>query len=581
MTANAASDAVLSALRAKRIGTPVSVRIVDHAASAPDRLGPALGRHLEAASRWLGADVRRLAALGDLRLGPVSVLMEFSQGQTALVSVGTRGAGPPLVEVFVVGSRGILSWEPGPGSAPQHEPRHDPLSQPARRLLDAVRRSLASESPVPLAGEARSMGRPAAGERSHPAREQAEERSDSKHEKPRTPARSPLKPPYGVLLVAGGRTHQENYAEDFAADARCRLVGVTDEPDVPPRRRALNQKLARKLGIPWLPDLDEALAREDVQLASVCAEPERRARVMVRCAEAGVHLYLDKPMAASVDEAEAVAAAIRAAGVGSQMFSQVHWPASLRARRVVECGSLGDLQAIHFDLTFAKGRAGTVPIDKPRTEQPRPRQFERVDSKRELFNVGVYSLVQLQWLLGRRVRRVYAVTGNYFFAEHRRNDMEDFAVALMELGGGLVATLACGRTGWRSHPMGGLNRVCLAGTRGATSIDAYRPRVEVWADESPWLPPKTHPEDPMGFWKSTFEEMEAAPKRAWVTPPAHSVGDRRSPTDGMGESDAAHFLDCLEQGRESEVPARLAAAVVKVLMAAYESAATHSFVVPA
>jgi predicted dehydrogenase len=371
------------------------------------------------------------------------------------------------------------------------------------------------------------------------------------------------------LLVAGGRTHQENYAEDFAADSRCRLVGVTDEPDVPQRRKALNEKLARKLGIPLLPDLDRALGREDVHIVSVCAEPERRARVMIRCAEAGKHLYLDKPMTASVDEAEAVAAAVRAAGVTSQMFSQVHWPASLRARRVVESGSLGDLQAIHFDLTFAKGRAGTVPIDKPRAEHPKPRQFELVDSKRELFNVGVYSLVQLQWLLGRRVRRVWAVTGNYFFAEHRRNDMEDFAVALMELDGGLVATLACGRTGWRSHPMGGLNRVCLVGTSAVISIDAYRPRVEVWADENPWLPPKTHPEDPMGFWKSTLEDTEAAPKQAWVTPP------------GSGRSDAAHFVDCIEQGRESEVPAELAAAVVKVLLAAYESAATHSFVVPA
>ena len=569
MTASAASDAVLNVLRTKRIGIPVSVRIVDHTTSESDRIEPSLGHSLEAASSWLNADVRGLAALGDLRSGPVSVLMEFRQGQTAIVSVGTRGRRSPLLEVVVVGNRGVLSWEPGPGPALESEPRGPTGSEAARRLLEAVRRSLASGNPVALTGEARPGEEPGADEPSSPASKQESRPPVAKLKEERRRRPSPAMPPYGVLLVAGGHTHQENYAEDFAADPRCRLVGVTDEPDVPPRRQALNEKLARELGVPVLSDLDRALAREDVHIVSVCAEPERRARVMVRCAEAGKHLYLDKPMTASVDEADAVAAAIRASGVASQMFSQVHWPASARVRRVIESGSLGELRAIHFDLTFAKGRAGTVPIDKPRAEHARPRQFELVDSKREMYNVGVYSLVQLQWLLSRRVRRVFAATGNYFFAEHRRNDMEDYGVALMELDGGLVATMACGRCGWRSHPMGGMNRVCLVGTDAVASIDAYRPRLEVWADENPWLPPKIHPDDPMGFWKSTFDDVEGAPKQAWVAPP------------GSGRSDAAHFVDCIEQGRESEVPAELGAAVVKVLMAAYESAATGRFVEPA
>ena len=41
---------------------------------------------------------------------------------------------------------------------------------------------------------------------------------------------------YGVLLLGGNRTHQENYALSFAQDARCRLVAFADEPDAPPER---------------------------------------------------------------------------------------------------------------------------------------------------------------------------------------------------------------------------------------------------------------------------------------------------------------------------------------------------------
>ncbi len=552
---NAVCETVSAALRAKRIGTPVSVRIVDHTVFDAAQVEAVLAGALEAASSWLGADVRRLAAGGRLEAGQVSVLAELRQGQTALVIAGTRGRRQPLLEAVVVGNRGILSWEPGDASQPRAG--GPAISQRAQQLLAAVRKSLETGGPVTLSGDA-----PAA---SSPTAEQPARRSD-----PRGRGRGgrlvAAKPPYGVLLVAGAHTHQENYAADLAADRRCRLVGVTDEPGISQRRGELNEELARRLGIPVLPNLEEALARDDVHIVSICAEPERRAGLIVRCAEAGKHLYLDKPMTASVEEARAVVGAIRAAGVVSQMFSQVHTRPAARLRRLVDSGPLGDLKAIHFDLTFAKGPAGTVPIDKPRAEHRTPRQFELADSKRELYNVGVYPLVLLHWLLRRPVRRVFAATANYFFAEHRRNDMEDYAVALMELQGGLTATLACGRTGWRSHPMGGLNRTWVVGSEGAAGVDAYRPRLEVWADEAPWLPPRLHPEDPMGFWKSTFEEVGAAPKQAWLAPA------------DTGTSDAASFLDCIEQGRPSDVSAEVGAAVVKVLMAAYESAATGQFV---
>jgi len=521
-----ASDAVSAALRSGRIGTPVSARLVAHTASDPDQVEGLLGRAIKIASRWLNAEVERRAALGEPHSGQTSVLLEFRQGQTALVSVGTRGLSPALVELVVVGNRGIMSWEPGP-----------PV--------------------VDEAGDARHLPEPPAEERGRPA---ASEEHD------RRPRLVPTAPPYGVLLVAGGHTHQENYATEFAADRRCRLIGVTDERGVPKRRRALNEKLARSLGIPYFPDLAGALTRDDVHIVSICAEPERRAGVIIRCAEAGKHLYLDKPLAASSEEAEAVVAAIRKAGVVSQMFSQVRTPAAARLRKLLDGGALGDVRAVHFDLTFAKGPAGTAPIEKPRAESDRPRQFELADSKRELFNVGVYPLVLLDWLLGERVRRVRAVTANYFFAEHRRNDMEDFAVVLLELDGGAIATLAVGRTGWRSHPMGGLNRTCVIGTKGVASIDAYRPRWEVWGDELPWLPPRTDPQDPMGFWRSTLEESGAAPKQAWLTPPSTDT------------SDAAYFLDCIQQGRPSDVSAEVGAAAVKTLMAAYQSAATGRFV---
>ena len=67
---------------------------------------------------------------------------------------------------------------------------------------------------------------------------------------------------YGLLIVGGNLTHQENYARAFVADSRIRLVGLCDESDIPLRRRELNQALADELQVPYLQSLDTALARD-------------------------------------------------------------------------------------------------------------------------------------------------------------------------------------------------------------------------------------------------------------------------------------------------------------------------------
>jgi predicted dehydrogenase len=380
--------------------------------------------------------------------------------------------------------------------------------------------------------------------------------------------RKAQRPPYGVLLVAGDHTHQPNYAEALAADDRCRLVGLTDEADVTSGRRRLNEQLAKRLNVPVFADLREALARDDVHIVSICAEPIRRGRIAVLAAQAGKHLYLDKPLAGSLEDARSIVAAVREAGVVGHMFSQVHSDAAHRVRMLFESGELGDLTAIHFDRCFAKGYAGTARLGTPREESLAPDRFEMVDSKRELFNVGVYPLVQLLSLVGRRVQRVTATTGNYFFAEHQNNNMEDFGQMLLELEGGLVASISAGRTGWRSHPAGGLNRVFLTGTKGCAFVDAHRPRVQIWGDAEPWVPPQRNPDDPMGMWVTPpGSPFAAKPRRSWLTPPS-----------ARDVTDASHFLDCIEHGKQSAVSAEVAAAATEVLLAGYQSAATHKTV---
>jgi predicted dehydrogenase len=365
---------------------------------------------------------------------------------------------------------------------------------------------------------------------------------------------------YGVLLVSGAHTHQELYAPAFAADPRCRLVAVTDEADVDPRRRALNERFARSLNLPYVADLSAALARDDVHVVSVCAEPERRGRIIVRCAAAGKHLYLDKPLAPSLADAEAIVAAVRKADVRSQMFTFVTAPWAARARRLLSEARCGRLVAIHADTFFAKGHPGLADVSPRREEYPPTRQ-QLIDAKREMDNIGVYPISLVRWLTGRDFRGVWATTGNYFFAEHRRRDVEDFGLIAGTLDDGTAVTIACGRCGWQSHPAGGVNRVMLVGSQQTLVVDAARPRLEVCAAEAPWIPPPPHPDDPMAFWHGTQQEVGLRPRQAWVpmAPPAIT--------------DASRFLDALDAGRDGDVSAAEAARTTAVLLDAYRAAA--------
>jgi predicted dehydrogenase len=495
--------AVAAAIAGGRIGTPVFARYILHT-SDTNFITPIFDHRCTTLAEWLPGGLEYSCGIRD-KGNHASFLLQADQA-LALFSAARNGANIEAADVTVLGTRGAMYF-----------PAEFPLQCASGACIDA-----------PLA----------------------------------TPKG---KQEYGVLLVTGAHTHQEDYARDFISDPRCRIVAVSDEKDVSPRRRQLNEQLAVTLGVPYLPDLDEALQRADVHIVSICAEPERRGRIAVKCAEAGKHLYLDKPLAPRLEQARAVADAVRRAGVRSQMFSFVTAPWAADPKRLIDSGSLGKIQAIHADTFFAKGHAGTVTQPKVRREEFPPERHQLMDAKRELDNIGVYPITLIRRLTGRDFASLHARTANFFFAEHERRNVEDFGVIVGTLEGGIPVTIAAGRIGWCSHPAGGVNRLILIGSRRTIVVDANRPRFDVYAAEPPWTPPPAHPEDPMAFWTSTQVESGYLPKQNWIA-------------FGGAGSDVKAFLDAIDTGKASDVSADDAAKATEVLWAAYKSAATGSLI---
>jgi predicted dehydrogenase len=310
---------------------------------------------------------------------------------------------------------------------------------------------------------------------------------------------------YRVALF-GNAMHQNNFARVFAPHPRVQIVVVVDEPGQEAYVAGRGRQLAAQYGVPYIEDPERAAA-PDVDVISLGVEIERRGRLAARLAGFGKHLWLDKPPVATRTEAAALVEAVRSVqptgdADATAMKTLVMSGASAAwcgaARHAVVSGRIGDLTALHLDVHFAKGQtpglgtagrrvlAGTGSRDRWTLRDPAlgdaTESSHHVAAKRELFELGWYPLAYAWFLTRRRVRRVYASAGAYFFAPHRDRAVEDFATLVLTLDGGFPVTVSTGRTGRQSHPGHGRMSLRAVGTDGSLAVDGGRPTVSLHGD---------------------------------------------------------------------------------------------------
>jgi predicted dehydrogenase len=97
-------------------------------------------------------------------------------------------------------------------------------------------------------------------------------------------------------------------------------------------------------------DWRRLLERDDIDLVDVCTPGDTHAEIAIAALEAGKHVLCEKPLANTVEEAEAMtAAAERAAGRGVRAmvgFTYRRVPAIALARMLVADGRIGDIRHV-------------------------------------------------------------------------------------------------------------------------------------------------------------------------------------------------------------------------------------------
>jgi predicted dehydrogenase len=113
-------------------------------------------------------------------------------------------------------------------------------------------------------------------------------------------------------LLGTGYWAAETHAAALVAAPGTTLAGVWG------RDPAKAAAVADRFGIRPYEDVDELIAAVDA--VAIALPPDVQAPLAARAARAGRHLFLDKPLALTVEAADEVVAAVDATGVGSVVF---------------------------------------------------------------------------------------------------------------------------------------------------------------------------------------------------------------------------------------------------------------------
>ncbi len=236
----------------------------------------------------------------------------------------------------------------------------------------------------------------------------------------------------------------------------------------------------------WTADYHQLLAHPEVQVIDCCAPNHLHEEIVLAAAEAGKHIYCEKPLAVNVAEGQRMVEAVARAGVKTQItFNFRFFPAITRARQLIEAGFVGRV----FSFRGRYYRASYIDPNKPLSWRLR----RDVSGGGALFDLGSHVLDLIYYLLGdfdsvqaaleTLIKERPLATGS---AEKGTVDVDDLALLHLRLISDTLGLVEVSRMG-----TGATNdlQIEIFGDRGAIRFNAADPSwLEVYDVRDPDQP---------------------------------------------------------------------------------------------
>jgi len=254
----------------------------------------------------------------------------------------------------------------------------------------------------------------------------------------------------GIGIIGSGfmgRTYSETIAK-YCKGAALRAVSGGSRAE----------KLAADYGMALEPSTEALLARDDVTAVFITSPHDRHAEQAIATAGAGKHILLEKPMACSVADCDAIIDACEKNGVKCTIaFSQRTRKTPRKAKGLIDEGAIGRIQQMHTTALVPIGLSG---LPKWQTDP---------ENMGTLFAHGVHNLDMIRWFTDQEIATVYAKCGTI----EPGIETEGTSMVLLTLADGTSASFWCSF----QVPKPSFDRAQfsarLIGEKGLMDLDAY------------------------------------------------------------------------------------------------------------
>ncbi|MBC7288105.1 MAG: Gfo/Idh/MocA family oxidoreductase [Armatimonadetes bacterium] len=337
---------------------------------------------------------------------------------------------------------------------------------------------------------------------------------------------------YGFAVIGCG-VISGTHCDAITRIPNARLVAVMDKVE------AAARAAAERWGCEWFTNLDELLARDDIDVVNVVVPSGLHAKIGIQAAEAGKHVICTKPIDITLEAIDELILACRRNNVKLGATHQLRsYPVYKQIKQAIEEGRLGRLLYANAFVPWYRS---------PEYYAGSWHGTKALDGGGALMNQSIHYVDLLVWLCG----DVAELAGLADTMVHQI-EVEDCATAVLKFRNGAQGVMQGTTCTYKGQPA----RLEVHGTKG---------NVLVVGDE-------------LALWDVEGEELV-------YNPTAGQEGAAADPKKGMPElavqahvEQISDVLKAIEEGREPALNGVEARRAVEVILAIYQSSAQRAWV---
>lgn len=333
--------------------------------------------------------------------------------------------------------------------------------------------------------------------------------------------------------VVGCGVIAPNHIESILSVENCEVIALCDVV----KEKA--QELAEKYNVKRIyTDYNELVKEQDVDIVCVCTPSGQHGEVTIAAANAGKHVFCEKPIEITKEKMDAMIKAVRENGVKMGcVFGQRTKPVSIAVKKAVEEGKLG--KVILADAYLKRYRSPEY------YKSAGWRGTWEFDGGGALMNQCIHGIDILIWIAG-DVESVFAKA----VTQVRDIEVEDTAVAVIRFKNGAVGVLEGATSVYPQLPQ----RCEIHGEKGTIAFDGngiYEWKIEGSDEQAPQI-----------------KKNDAAVKNSKYTRTSH----HRELIKDLAQA--------IKEDREPMIPPEDARRAVDLILAIYESGRTGKEIKP-